>query len=176
MCGYTVAQNPPSVRIWPVRASECSAGQGDSGSGIVTKMEMEDFMTKKVWKNQRFMRFDKVWGEKKTSISDKALIEHLEKVMPEKEKISFLFSAYKGSTKPEEERTDQERYNYTIAELAFNLVKQLAIRNPEHFGAGIQEEFGKEKTDFRSVVEPILNETFDGIYSAIHLRKGKPTK
>jgi hypothetical protein len=137
---------------------------------------MEDLMTKKVRRNQRFKHFDKVWGENKTSTKDTALIEHLEKVMPEKEKISFLFSAYKASTKPEEERTDQERYNYKIYEMASNLIKQLVIRNPEHFGAEFQEEVRKEKTDFRSVVEPILNERFDGIYSAIHLRKGKPTK
>jgi len=131
MCGYTVAQNPPSVRIWPVRASECSTGQGDSGSGIVTKMKMEDFMTKKVWEHEPDMhaQFDKIWSERKQSylsqFDDRAFIATAEENMTEEEKRQPLFIAYRASTKPEAERNDVERAYYQMFASAFDLVSAL---------------------------------------------------
>ena len=131
MCGYTVAQNPPSVRIWPVRASECSAGQGDSGSGIVTKLEMEDFVTKKVWEHEPELHaeFDKIWDERRASIlaefDDKAFIAAAEENMTEEEKRQPLFIAYRASTKPEAERTVLERTYYKMFASAFDLVSAL---------------------------------------------------
>lgn len=118
MCGYTVAQNPPSVRIWPVRASECSAGQGDSGSGIVTKLEMEDFVTKKVWEHEPELHAE-------SEFDDKAFIAAAEENMTEEEKRQPLFIAYRASTKPEAERTVLERTYYRMFASAFDLVSAL---------------------------------------------------
>ena len=103
---------------------------------------------------------------RKDKLDDKRIIEHLEKTMTDEEKKSPSFIAYKALIKPEEERTDQEKINCEISEAAFGLAQILAKDSR-------RKKSNPTKIDFRSVVDPILNETFDSRYSIIHLKKGK---
>lgn len=84
---------------------------------------------------------------------DKAFIKHFEENMPAEQKEDPLFIAYKASTKPEEERTYQERIYYKIFDTAFNLIHEMT--------GGYDDGEEHEPEPFVSKAEPAANAAFD---------------
>lgn len=93
--------------------------------------------------------------KKKDKFDDAAYIAHLEKTLPQEEKDSPLFLAYKASVKPEKERTQKERINLKIFELAFSLSDTLLE---------VDDTNTVRIKKFESKAEPELNAVFDMLY------------